>query len=298
MVTRSSTSVAPEVVVPSASRNSSRLDSSKAGRRVSGGKKKGAEAAGQNRRKVSGAKSRGVAASGGAGSGGQGTTAEVTVENAPRSDEKMNSEKVDAAEVDESETVAGDDSPERDAARSKSRAAVDVQQDSDSEADEDGDPPDTEDGGAANLEDPRRPQGYWGYSRPNSQMMGEEPAVQQAPAQPTPRSKSRMQSGGDPKNKNNLSYWRARRVLFYKNGDPYFPGVEFRFKPGRDVGSMEALLDKVSLRVDLPRGARYIFATTGERISNLEQMEDGGSYVVSSYKVFKVSQSYSQFLLL
>lgn len=51
----------------------------------------------------------------------------------------------------------------------------------------------------------------------------------------------------------NLSYWKARRVLFYRNGDPYFPGVEFRFKPGRDIATLESLLDKLSLRMDLPR---------------------------------------------
>lgn len=87
----------------------------------------------------------------------------------------------------------------------------------------------------------------------------------------------------------NLSYWRARRVLFYKNGDPFFPGVEFRFKPGRDIGSLEALLDKLSLRMDLPRGARYIFSMDGDRKFTLDELEDGASYVVSSYKTFKVS---------
>lgn len=29
----------------------------------------------------------------------------------------------------------------------------------------------------------------------------------------------------------NLSFWRARKVTFYKNGDPFFPGVEFRYLP-------------------------------------------------------------------
>jgi microtubule-associated protein-like 1/2 len=199
----------------------------------------------------------------------------------------MNSEKLEATEAEESEPIAGsEESPERVPVRSKSRGAVEiVQQDSDSEQDEEADPPDTEDGGPPQAEDQRRPQGYWGYNpRPTSQMgMAEETAVTPAPAvQPPARSKSRMQSAKD------LSYWRARRVVFYKNGDPYFPGVEFRFKPGRDIGTMEALLDKVSLRVDLPRGARYIFTGTGARVTHLEQLEDGGAYVVSSYKVFKV----------
>lgn len=86
----------------------------------------------------------------------------------------------------------------------------------------------------------------------------------------------------------NLSYWRARRVMFYKNGDPFFPGLEFRFKPGRDIYSLETLLDKLSLRMDLPRGARYIFSMDGDRKFRLDELEDGASYVVSSYKTFKV----------
>ncbi|XP_026470503.1 echinoderm microtubule-associated protein-like CG42247 [Ctenocephalides felis] len=85
----------------------------------------------------------------------------------------------------------------------------------------------------------------------------------------------------------NLSYWKARRVLFYRNGDPYFPGVEFRFKPGRDIATLESLLDKLSLRMDLPRGARYVFSMDGDRKYSLDELEDGASYVCSSYKTFK-----------
>nr|CAH7721546.1 unnamed protein product [Callosobruchus chinensis] len=87
----------------------------------------------------------------------------------------------------------------------------------------------------------------------------------------------------------NLSYWKARRVLFYKNGDPFFPGIEFRFKPGRDIVSLESLLDKLSLRMDLPRGARYVFSMDGDRKYRLDELEDGASYVVSSYKTFKAA---------
>lgn len=62
-----------------------------------------------------------------------------------------------------------------------------------------------------------------------------------------------------------------------------------RFKPGRDIGSLEALLDRLSLRMDLPRGARHIFSMDGDRKLTLDELEDGASYVVSSYKTFKVS---------
>ncbi|XP_043497145.1 echinoderm microtubule-associated protein-like CG42247 [Polistes fuscatus] len=123
--------------------------------------------------------------------------------------------------------------------------------------------------------------GFWRQSRPSSPRMP-------PPEQREQRPKSRH----DPAlaRYNNLGYWRARRVTFYKNGDPYFPGVEFRFKPRRDIGSLEALLDRLSLRLDLPRGARYIFSMDGDRKINLDELEDGASYVVSSYKTFKVSK--------
>ncbi|XP_015605282.1 echinoderm microtubule-associated protein-like CG42247 isoform X2 [Cephus cinctus] len=120
--------------------------------------------------------------------------------------------------------------------------------------------------------------GYWRQSRPSSPRM-------LPPEQPESRPKSRHEPA--PARYNNLGYWRARRVTFYKNGDPYFPGVEFRFKPGRDIGSLEALLDRLSLRLDLPRGARHIFSMDGDRKLSLDELEDGASYVVSSYKTFK-----------
>lgn len=103
------------------------------------------------------------------------------------------------------------------------------------------------------------------------------------------RSKSRTDMSGASSRYQNLSYWKARRLIFYRNGDPFFPGVEYRFKPGRDVTSLESLLDKISPKMDLPRGARYVFSMDGDRKYTLDELEDGASYVLSSLKVFKVS---------
>lgn len=112
----------------------------------------------------------------------------------------------------------------------------------------------------------------------------------QPPIQMT-RSKSRIDMGGASSRYQNLSYWKARRMIFYRNGDPFFPGLEYRFKPGRDVSSLETLLDKISPKMDLPRGARYVFSMDGDRKYTLDELEDGASYVVSSLKVFKVSNT-------
>ncbi|KAM7358916.1 doublecortin-domain-containing echinoderm-microtubule-associated protein [Cochliomyia hominivorax] len=119
---------------------------------------------------------------------------------------------------------------------------------------------------------------------------------EQPPVQPLQRSKSRPELSSNAhlnsvmsaaSRYSNLSYWKARRVVFYRNGDPFFPGVELRFRPGRDITSLENLLDKISPKIDLPRGARYVFSMDGDRKYHLDELEDGASYVVSSFKAFK-----------
>lgn len=117
------------------------------------------------------------------------------------------------------------------------------------------------------------------------------------PSRPKSRQDMPGSSGGGggqgmayPSARYNVSnFWKARRILFYRNGDPFFPAVEFRFKPGRDISTLDKLLDKISSRMDLPRGARYIFSMDGDRKTSLDELEDGASYVVSSFKQFKVS---------
>lgn len=121
---------------------------------------------------------------------------------------------------------------------------------------------------------------------------------EQPPAQALVRSKSRPELSSNAhlnsvmsaaSRYSNLSYWKARRVVFYRNGDPFFPGVELRYRPGRDITSIDNLLDKISPKMDLPRGARYVFSMDGDRKYHLDELEDGASYVVSSFKAFKVS---------
>lgn len=138
--------------------------------------------------------------------------------------------------------------------------------------------------------------GRWGQSgsqgspgEPNSR--GQSPMDNYSDLSQRPKSRQDVLSGMPyPSSRYNVSsFWKARRVLFYRNGDPFFPAVEFRFKPGRDISTLDKLLDKISSRMDLPRGARYIFSIDGDRKFTLDEIEDGGSYVVSSFKVFKVS---------
>lgn len=67
--------------------------------------------------------------------------------------------------------------------------------------------------------------GYWRQSRPSSPRM---PPPEQSEQPSRPKSRHELQGLQAATRYNNLGYWRARRVTFYKNGDPYFPGVEFR----------------------------------------------------------------------
>lgn len=133
--------------------------------------------------------------------------------------------------------------------------------------------------------DDERDPGDWRVSRPPSPQQRADDVSEGSEATTTRPMRTETAS-----RYGNLNYWKARRVTFYKNGDPFHPGVDFRFKPGRDLASIDALLDRLSERLELPRGARFIFGMDGDRKYRLEELEDGASYVVSSYKTFKVSK--------
>lgn len=134
-----------------------------------------------------------------------------------------------------------------------------------------------------------------------SSQMPMQPIINPSGTMPRSKSRTDMDRAGKTaasSKYNNLSFWKARRMTFYRNGDPFFPGVEYIFKPGRDIVSIDALLDKITKRMDLPRGARFIFDMAGDRKYTLDDLEDGASYVVSSFKVFKVSLQFYIFYLI
>ena len=43
--------------------------------------------------------------------------------------------------------------------------------------------------------------------------------------------------------------WHPRTIRIFRNGDRFFSGYDYTFKPGRDVLNMEGLCDKVSDRI-------------------------------------------------
>ncbi|XP_057592283.1 oxygen-regulated protein 1-like isoform X2 [Hippopotamus amphibius kiboko] len=73
----------------------------------------------------------------------------------------------------------------------------------------------------------------------------------------------------------------AKRISFYKSGDPQFGGVRVVLNP-RSFKTFDALLDSLSGKVPLPFGVRNISTPRGRHsITCLEELEDGQSYLCS-----------------
>ncbi|XP_025937100.1 oxygen-regulated protein 1 [Apteryx rowi] len=79
----------------------------------------------------------------------------------------------------------------------------------------------------------------------------------------------------------------AKRICFYKSGDPQFNGINMVIN-NRSYKTFDALLDSLSKRVPLPFGVRNISTPKGRHIiTNLEDLEDGKSYICSHQKKMK-----------
>ncbi|KFV12040.1 Oxygen-regulated protein 1, partial [Tauraco erythrolophus] len=79
----------------------------------------------------------------------------------------------------------------------------------------------------------------------------------------------------------------AKRICFYKSGDPQFNGIKMVINT-RSYKTFDALLDSLSKRVPLPFGVRNISTPKGRHsITNLEDLEDGKSYICSHQRKMK-----------
>ncbi|KAF1761918.1 hypothetical protein GCK72_010177 [Caenorhabditis remanei] len=85
---------------------------------------------------------------------------------------------------------------------------------------------------------------------------------------------------------------KAKRLRFYRNGDQYFKGIQYALQCDR-VKSMQPLMEELMKTAicdssALPHGIRHIFTIDGtQRITSVDQFEDGGGYVCSSTDAFK-----------
>lgn len=84
---------------------------------------------------------------------------------------------------------------------------------------------------------------------------------------------------------------RAKKVRFYRNGDRFFTGLVYAVSSERfrtfDSLKVELTASPLCNKVYLPNGVRYIYMVNGEKITGLDQIEDGGSYVCASFDIFK-----------
>jgi doublecortin-like kinase 1/2 len=84
---------------------------------------------------------------------------------------------------------------------------------------------------------------------------------------------------------------RAKKIRFYRNGDRFFKGMIYAVSAER-FRTFEALMSELTTgpigdKTVLPKGVRHMFTLDGsKKITDLEQLEEGASYVCASTQVF------------
>ncbi|XP_069600152.1 serine/threonine-protein kinase DCLK2 isoform X2 [Ranitomeya imitator] len=83
---------------------------------------------------------------------------------------------------------------------------------------------------------------------------------------------------------------RAKKVRFYRNGDRYFKGLPYAVSAER-FRSLDALLMELtrslSDNVSLPQGVRCIYTLDGTKITSLDELQEGESYVCASNETYR-----------
>ncbi|PSN33908.1 Serine/threonine-protein kinase [Blattella germanica] len=77
---------------------------------------------------------------------------------------------------------------------------------------------------------------------------------------------------------------KAKRIRFYRNGDRFYKGVMMAVTPERyrSFDSLVADLTRALVdNVNLPNGVRTLFTMDGQKVFDLEELEDGKCYVCS-----------------
>ncbi|XP_078450063.1 oxygen-regulated protein 1-like [Lampetra planeri] len=75
----------------------------------------------------------------------------------------------------------------------------------------------------------------------------------------------------------------AKRVYFYKSGDPQFGALPLVVSE-RSFRTFESLLDELSRRVPLPMGVRRVTTPQGRHVVNqLNELHDGSAYLCSDH---------------
>ena len=80
---------------------------------------------------------------------------------------------------------------------------------------------------------------------------------------------------------------KARKLTFYKNGEPFANSITVSILAGRDFRTMDQLCAYLTDKIAIANGVQYIFTTNGQRVLTLNELEHGMSYVVSGIKNFQ-----------
>ncbi|XP_015434223.1 PREDICTED: serine/threonine-protein kinase DCLK1 [Dufourea novaeangliae] len=84
---------------------------------------------------------------------------------------------------------------------------------------------------------------------------------------------------------------KAKRVRFFRNGDKFYTGIVMAVTPERyrNFDSLASDLTRALLSsVTLPNGVRAIYTMDGQKVQNINDLEDGKCYVVSGQgEIFK-----------